>query len=143
MYIKSTATTILAAAVFFMPISAANSSDVPETPPEGELQMVALASDLASYGDAHEDPLALVAAARIYGSITGKAMGKDGQLVDVEKILKKAEIFAKKERAQDHLVELIQDARTATKAWVPMTCWQYEYYCDWYGCRWRTIYYPC
>jgi hypothetical protein len=142
MKIPNSATNSLVAGVLMLGLSMASAQDI-ANPPDGELQKVELAAGLSQYGMEFDDPLALIAAARIYKSVSGVVKTKDGQPVDVEKMLASAEALAKGERTHDSIVNLVADARTATKQWVPMTCWQYEYVCHWGICRWQYIYYPC
>ena len=144
-----TASTVICLLVILVsPIAA---KDDPR-PPESDLQRAELASALAKYGKEHKDPLALIAAARIFNNVSKNGSkigapadwmkGEDGFL-NIENIYKMVEKLAKGEPTQDHLVGLIEDARTKTRGWRRRTCWQYSWYCDWSGCRYRYVYYPC
>ena len=136
------ATGSLIAGIFMFALSMASAQEI-TNPPDGEVQKVELAAGLSQYGLEFDDPLALIAAARIYSSVSGVVKTMDGEPVDVEKLLSAAEVLAKGERAHDSIVNLVADARTATKAWIPMTCWHYEYRCSWGICGYVQIYYPC
>ena len=142
MKILVTATGSLIAGILMFALSMASAQEI-ANPPDGEVQKVELAAGLSQYGMEFDDPLALIAAARIYNSVSGVVKTMDGEPVDVEKLLASAEALAKGERTHDSIVNLVADARTATKAWVPMTCWQYEYRCSWGICGYQYIYYPC
>ena len=114
--------------------------------PEGELEKVGLASKLREYGVKHDDALALLAAARIFRNISSKVKGKKGEEIDVDKLLKRAEILARKDRSEDHLVGIIKEFRTKSRGYVwmgPRSCTVYEWRCNWAGCGYVSVYYPC
>ena len=70
MKIPYAATNSLMAAVLMLGLSMASAQNI-TNPPDGELQKVELAAGLSQYGMEMDDPLALIAAARIYNSISG------------------------------------------------------------------------
>ena len=141
---EMTLTTSLCIAFLGLQFNAFAAEDRPEAP-KGELQRVALAAQLVEYGTKHDDPLALLSAVRIYGTIAGKVKDKKGTAVNIDNLVKRAEVLAGEDPAAAHIKGIIGEIRTKSKAWswVPSQCYEYQWRCDWAGCRYVYVYYPC
>lgn len=102
-------------------------------------QTLQTARDLVAYGEAKNDALALVTAAKLFVSIPGKVLadgqtGKDGGLFDIEGVLKKAEGLA---QGDEYIAKVAADVRAANEANSKWVCyWEY-----WYGYYYEVCYY--
>lgn len=139
-----TLSTSLCIAFLGLQLNAFAAEERPE-PPKGELQRVALAANLVEYGTKHDDPIALLSAVRIYGTIAGKVKDKKGAAVNIDNLVNRAEVLAREDPAAAHIKGLIGEIRTKSKgwSWVPSQCHEYAWHCDWAGCRYVYVYFPC
>jgi hypothetical protein len=112
---------------------------------QAEARMVLeTARTLVNYGEAKDDPLALVTAANMIASVPGRVLadGQDGSAgnaagFDVEAVLKKAEELAQGNEAVAKIAaDVRQRAATQSKA----ICY-WRYYCYWNG--WCEYAYYC
>lgn len=104
------------------------------------------ARNLVSYGEAKNDALALVTAAKMVASVPGRVLadGQDGSAgadkstnFDVEGVLKKAEDLA---QGDELITKVAADVRAAAAANSKAVCY-WEYYCYYNG--WCEYVYYC
>jgi hypothetical protein len=101
-----------------------------------------MARGLVNYGEAKNDPLALVTAAKMYTSVPGRVLadgekGSGGKALDVEAVLKKAEELS---QGDELIAKVAKDVRAAAAAQSKAVCW-YELWCNNYtGACWYEYY---
>lgn len=88
------------------------------------------ARGLADYAEANSDPLAFVTAAKMFASVQGKVLqegqsGQEGQAVDIEGMLKKAEELS---QGDELIAKVAADVRKTAEANSRWVC-----YWEWYG----------
>ena len=86
---------------------------------------------LLNYGQAKNDPLALVTAAKMYTSVPNRVLadgekGPEGKTFDYEAVLKKAEELA---QGDPLIAKVAGDVRTAAEAQSKAICWD-ELWCN-------------
>jgi hypothetical protein len=119
--------------------------DKPQVSPAEQAEarsILETARALVNYGEAKNDPLALVTAAKMYTSVPGKVLadgekGDAGKLFDVETVLKKAEELS---QGDELIAKVAKDVRTAAEAQSKAVCW-WELWCNNYtGYCWYEYY---
>ena len=121
------------ALTFSVPVAA---DDTPEPhvhlAPAGEAAKVRLASSLRAYGMEHDDPLALVAAAKLYGEISAPVLekgeeGLQGKKVDVAYLLERASKIAKNDKeAIEKVIEAVKYGGLKHWTGLPHCHWVYR-----------------
>ena len=109
-------------------------------PPPDEDKRVGLAAALVEYGVESRDSLALANAARMYRSFSARVLekgesGEGGKAVDADELLQQAREFAGSDERLLAVIDHVDEMESGAKGWVyvPTCCWQW--YCDFFGCR--------
>ena len=118
---------------------ASNVDDIPK-PTAGETEKVTLASSLQDYGLKNDDPLALITAVKLYKELSAPVLEKDqtdqgidGEVVDFESLLSKAEAIAQ-DKSMEEVAKIANEMKMKKQQEIRA---RYSYYEE---CRWAYSY---